>query len=258
MCRHLAWLGPPVELAALLLDPPHSLLQQSFAPTDMRGGGTVNADGFGAGWYPGDSDGEARAPIRYRRAVPMWTDPSFAALAREVRSGAVLAAVRSATGGMPVVETACAPFAAGRWLFSHNGVVSGWPHSMAGMAARLPVSDLLTLDAPTDSALLWALVRARLITGESPGPALAAVAAGVLAAAPGSRLNLLVTDGTTLAATAVHHALWVRADDGAVLVSSEPTDQTAGWQPVPEGHLLTATRSTVDVASIPATSAEEP
>ena len=52
MCRHLAYLGPPVTLAALLLDPPHGLLHQSYAPADMRGGGTVNADGFGAGWYP--------------------------------------------------------------------------------------------------------------------------------------------------------------------------------------------------------------
>ena len=52
MCRHLAYLGPPVTLAALLLDPPHGLLHQSWAPADMRGGGTVNADGFGVGWYP--------------------------------------------------------------------------------------------------------------------------------------------------------------------------------------------------------------
>ena len=47
MCRHLAYLGPAVPLAALLLDPPHSLLRQSWAPRDMRGGGSVNADGFG-------------------------------------------------------------------------------------------------------------------------------------------------------------------------------------------------------------------
>jgi glutamine amidotransferase len=247
-------LGPPVQLAALLLDPPHSLLRQSFAPTDMRGGGTVNADGFGAGWY---SDG-ATTPLRYRRAVPIWTDSSFAALAREVRSGAVLAAVRSATVGMPVVDTACAPFAAGRWLFSHNGGVAHWPRSLAGLAARLPVTDLITLEAPTDSVLLWALLRHRLSAGEPPGGALAAVTAEVLAAAPGSRLNLLVTDGTVLAATAVYHSLWVRAGDGAVLVCSEPTDQAAGWQPVPDGHLLTATPSTVEIVPIPLTPAEEP
>ncbi|MGH3909533.1 MAG: ergothioneine biosynthesis protein EgtC [Pseudonocardiaceae bacterium] len=254
MCRHLAWLGPAVELAALLLDPPHSLLRQSYAPADMRGGGTVNADGFGAGWYPENG----RAPVRYRKAVPMWTDPSFIALAHEVRSGAVLAAVRSATVGMPVVETACAPFAAGGWLFSHNGVVADWPHSMAGLAGALPVTDLLTLEAPTDSALLWALVRRRLAAGEPPGSALGAVVTDVLAAAPGSRLNLLITDGTVLAATAVHHALWVRPGDGGVLVCSEPTDQAPGWQPVPDGQLLTATPSTVDVAPIPPTTAEEP
>ncbi len=254
MCRHLAYLGPPLDLATLLLDPPHSLLRQSYAPADMRGGGTINVDGFGAGWYP---DGPT-PPIRYRRAVPMWTDPSFAALAREVRSSAVLAAVRSATAGMPVIDTACAPFGTGRWLFSHNGRVAGWPHSVATLAARLPVTDLLTLEAPTDSALLWALVRHRLAGGDPPGRALSAVAAEVLAAAPGSRLNLLVTDGTMLAATAVHHALAVRAGDGAVLVCSEPTDLSAGWEPVPDGHLLTATPSTVNVVPIPATTAEEP
>ena len=254
MCRHLAYLGPPRDLATLLLDPPHSLLRQSYAPADMRGGGTVNADGFGAGWY---ADG-ATTPIRYRRAVPMWTDTSFAALAHDVHSGAVLAAVRSATIGMPVVETACAPFGIGRWLFSHNGKVTGWPRSMTTLAARLPVIELLTLEAPTDSALLWALVRHRLAAGDSPDHALGAVATEVLAAAPGSRLNMLVTDGMLLTATAVHHALAVRAGNGTVLVCSEPTDQSAGWEPVPDGHLLTATPSTVDVAPIPATIAEEP
>jgi gamma-glutamyl hercynylcysteine S-oxide hydrolase len=260
MCRHLGWLGPPIELAALLLDPPHSLLRQSFAPADMRCSALLNADGFGAGWYgePGTGGAEPLPPTRYRRAVPIWADSSFAALARGIRSGAVLAAVRSATAGMPVMETACAPFTAGRWLFSHNGVVAGWPHSVAGLAARLPVTDLLTLDAPTDSALLWALVRRRLLAGESLGGALAAVVTEVLALAPGSRLNLMVTDGTGLAATTVHHALWVRAGQQAVLVCSEPTDQAVGWEPIPDGQLLTATSSTVDVVPIPPNAAEEP
>ena len=253
MCRHLAYLGPPRNLATLLLDPPHSLLHQSYAPADMRGGGAVNADGFGAGWYPAS----AATPICYRRAVPIWTDTSFAALAGEVRSGAVVAAVRSATIGMPVVETACAPFTTGRWLFSYNGVVNGWPESMATLASKLPVTDLLTLDAPTDSALLWALVRNRLAAGDSLGYALRAVTVQVLAAAPDSRLNLLVTDGTSLAATAVYHALAVCVADGGVLVCSEPTDSSTSWEAVPDCHLLTATPSTVDVAPIP-TIAEEP
>lgn len=252
MCRHLAYLGPPRDLATLLLAPPHSLLRQSYAPVDMRGGGTINADGFGAGWYP---DG-AITPIRYRRAVPLWTDATFAALATEVRSGAVLAAVRSATVGMPIVDTACAPFGTGRWLFSHNGRIAGWPDSVAALARRLPVTDLLTLDAPTDSALLWALVRSRLAAGESLGCAIGTVTAQVLGCAPGSRLNLLVTDGVALAATTVHHALAVRVGHGAVLICSEPIDQGSGWEPVPDRQLLTATSSAVDVAPIPAIPAD--
>jgi glutamine amidotransferase len=92
----------------------------------------------------------------------MWADPAFAALATVTAAPAVLAAVRSATPGLPVTATAAAPFAEGRWLFSHNGVIRGWPDAVSGLAAELPVTDLLTLDAPTDSALLWALVRHRL------------------------------------------------------------------------------------------------
>jgi glutamine amidotransferase len=203
----------------------------------MRGGGTVNADGFGVGWYPTTRPGAA---TRYRSDRPLWADASFAELAEVTESGALLAAVRSATVGMPVVSTASAPFTDGHWLFSHNGVVRGWPESVAEAAAALPVTDLLTLDAPTDSALLWALVRHRLRAGAPPGAVLAEVAAEVAAAAPGSRLNLLLTDGAQVHATAWSHGLSVLVEPDAVTVASEPHDELPGWTPVPDGHLLSA------------------
>lgn len=236
MCRHLAYVGPPVTLASLVLEPPHGLLRQSYAPADMRGGGTINADGFGAGWYPAPGAPAAR----YRSAAPIWSDRSFAELAAGTRSGGVLAAVRSATVGMPVIDTAAAPFADGRWLFSHNGVVRGWPHSVAGLAAGLPTVDLITLDAPTDAALLWALVRHRLRGGADPADALAGVVADVVAAAPDSRLNLLLTDGEGIWATAWYHALSVRTDERHALVVSEPTDPHSPWTEVPDRHLVVA------------------
>jgi glutamine amidotransferase len=158
-------------------------------------------------------------------------------------AGAVLAAVRSATVGMPVVETAAAPFSDGRWLFSHNGVVTGWPDSVAKLAASLPTADLLMLDAPTDSAFLWALVRDRLRRGDG----LAAVVADVLAAAPGSRLNLLLTDGSTIFATTAGHALSVRHGGGQVLVASEPLDDDPAWRPVPDRSLVTATPDAIEL-----------
>ncbi|MEU4773703.1 ergothioneine biosynthesis protein EgtC [Micromonospora sp. NPDC023644] len=245
MCRHLAYLGPPVTLRELLFDPPYSLVRQSWAPRDMRGGGTINADGFGVGWYPGDGE-----PVRYRRSQPIWSDPTIAQLAGVTSAGAVLAAVRSATVGMAVLDGAAAPFAEGRWLFSHNGVVRGWPDSMVALAATLPVRDLLTLDASTDSALLWALVRHRLRAGVKPARAIAETVTAVAGAAPGSRLNLLLTDGRTVVASVAGHALSIRATPASVLLASEPHDDDPGWRAVPEGQLVEATATGVRVRAL--------
>ena len=236
MCRHLAYVGPPVTLASPVLDAPHSLLHQSYAPADMRGGGTINADGFGVGWYPAPG-GDA---LRYRTSSPIWSDGSFAAMAVATTSPALLAAVRSATTGMPVTPTANAPFVDGRWLFSHNGRVTGWPGTVADLAAELPVTDLLTLDAPTDAALLWALVRRSLVAGQDPADVLRVVVTSVAAAAPGSRLNLLLTDGVSIWATAWDHALSLRVDDDHALVASEPIDESPLWTEVPDRHLVVA------------------
>ncbi|MCO1577466.1 ergothioneine biosynthesis protein EgtC [Crossiella sp. SN42] len=245
MCRHLAYLGPAMPLADLVLTPAHSLLRQSWAPADMRGGGTVNADGYGVGWYPAPG----ADPVRHRSARPLWTDTSFASWAGAVSSGAVLAAVRSATVGMPVTETASAPFADGRWLFSHNGRVTGWPHSLAALAGALPVTDLMTLDAATDSALLWAVLRNRLRAGEPAAAAVADLVRMVAEAAPDSRLNLLLTDGTSIVATTWWHSLSVRHTGSSVIVASEPSDER-DWQPVPDRHLVVATPSTLDTTPL--------
>lgn len=269
MCRHLAWLGPPRTLSQVLLEPPHGLLEQAWAPNDMRGGGMINVDGFGAGWYPahgsaapsgngadpvdavtgGDATeravraGAAGGPVRMRSDKPIWSDTSFAAVARVTEATGVLGAVRAASPGMPVVSTANAPFTDGRWLFSHNGFVLGWPDDMAALAGTLPVLDLMTLDAPTDAALVWALVRHRLRAGHDPADVLAETVRAVDAASPGSRLNLLLTDGATIWATAWRHALAVRAEagpDASVTVASEPTDALPAWTQVPDRHLVVA------------------
>ena len=120
MCRHLAYLGPPATLRSVLIDPPHGLYTQAWAPRRQRNG-TVNADGFGVGWYAPDDP----APARYRRPVPIWGDESFADIARVTSTGALLATVRCATAGTDPGSAAVAPFKHGRWLFSHNGAVHG-------------------------------------------------------------------------------------------------------------------------------------
>ncbi len=238
VCRHLAYLGPAGAPADVVLRAPHSLAVQSYAPKDTRGGGTVNVDGFGVGWFADDG-----YPTRYRRACPVWTDPGLDRLLRPVRSTAFLAAVRSATAGMPVSESACAPFGDDDWLFSHNGVVFGWPESVVGLAEDVPTVDLLRLDAPTDSALLWAWLRNALREDVDPADVVRELVVRVAATAPGSRLNLLLVGRDVLVATAWSHSLWVRSDGPGVLVASEPCDEESQWRPVPDGGLLVAHRA---------------
>ncbi len=83
-------------------------------------------------------------------------------------------AARRRTGRAPMAgadgEAAAAPFAAGAWLFSHNGAVTGWPGSLAPRwPAPCPPRTCCPWRRATDSALLWALVLHRLRAGDDVG-----------------------------------------------------------------------------------------
>ncbi len=247
MCRHLAWIGRPRTLAALVLDPPYGLLRQSYAPREQRHG-TVNADGFGVGWYAPDV---RREPARYRRGQPIWTDLSFGSLAGVVSSGCVLAAVRSATSPFASDEAGAAPFSAGRWLFSHNGAITDFARAAVELRSRLPAAAAAGVETPTDAALLWAMLRHQLEAGQALPAALAAVVAAAVSVG-GGRLNLLATDGETVAATAYGDTLYTRRDADGVLVVSEPDDDRPGWEPVPDRHLVVATRTGLHVSPLTA------
>ena len=180
---------------ALLLDPPHALLRQSWAPARHarrrhRSTPTVSAS---AG-----TRGRRRRRCATGGPVRSGRDPTFAGAGRARPSrGAVLAAVRSATVGHAGRRDAPPRRSpTGRWLFSHNGVVAGWPDSMAELAARA---------AGRRPAHARRADRLRAAVGAGAAPAArrrrrrprrcAAPSREVAAAAPGSRLNLLLTDG---------------------------------------------------------------
>jgi glutamine amidotransferase len=237
VCRHLAYVGPRVTLERLLLQPPHSLLQQARAP-QHQSHGTVNADGFGVGWYDRDLRAE---PARYRTTRPIWADPSFASVAGLVTTKAVLAAVRNASPGNPVDENATAPFTEGKWLFSHNGFVPGF-RSGEGRTLRSKVSGkrASAIRGAVDSELLFALVLDRLDRGASPVDALVSVVE-LVEGVTTARLNLLLTDGERIVATAVRNSLFVFDDrhlTGSVIVASEPHDDDPTWEAVPDGSVV--------------------
>ncbi|MGJ7908485.1 ergothioneine biosynthesis protein EgtC [Actinopolyspora sp. H202] len=261
MCRHVGYLGPPVRLDELLLRPSHGLLEQTWAPNDMRLGGTINVDGFGVGWYRADR----AEPSRYRAVGPMWADENFAALAPEVSADALVGAIRSATRSTSAERTACAPFRSGRWLFSHNGAVPGWPESLAELAEKLDPVRLLASEAPVDSATVWALLSHRLSEGQPPVDAVRDTLVEVVRAVPEARMNMLLSDGQLLIATTWTHSLSVCRTDRAVVLASEPFElpaaargpregsgwEESSWHAVPDGYLVVADREETTLSPLP-------
>lgn len=227
MCRHLGFLGTPRALSALVLQPPHGLLTQSYAPRRQQHG-TVNADGWGVGFFAADG-----RLARWRSPRPLWTELSFPSVAPVLSSSCVVAAVRCATVGMPIEETAAAPFTDGRWLLSHNGVVD---------RSVLPLDR--AAESTCDSAVLAALVFGR--GAERVG----ATVAEVGARDPGARLNLIVADGSRLLATTWGDTLSVLTTPTGVVVASEPYDDDPQWTDVADRHLVEVTRDGVAVTPL--------
>ncbi|MDA2814506.1 ergothioneine biosynthesis protein EgtC [Nocardiopsis sp. RSe5-2] len=256
MCRHLAYLGPPASLHRLLYgdggEGANPLYRQSYAPREQRHG-TVNADGFGAGWYP-PGGGE---PLRYRRAMPIWADTSFEDAARAITTGCLVAAVRDATPGFGTDESCAQPFRADGILFSHNGAADDDESLAAALGAPVPAG---ALDArtPVDSAPLFANVVRLRRRGAGLGEALAATVAAALEYSPG-RYNLLASDGHTIAATAFGDTLYTRAPDGGggggTVIASEPLDDAAEWHRVPECSLVIADSEGIRTTAVAAPAA---
>ena len=237
MCRFLAYLGPPVSLDSLLFAREHSLVRQSYAPRHQEHG-RVSADGFGVGWYDRSVRPE---PARYRSDRPIWSDRSLASLAPLVRSPAVVAAVRDATPPAAVEVSGSPPFTCGPWLFAHNGAVEGFAGG-AGVDLRQRITSRRQggIEGASDSEVLFALVLDVLDRGADVATALAEVVALVASVAP-ARLNLVLTDGGEVAATAWGDTLFLldaRGDAGGVVVASEPWDDDARWERVPERSVV--------------------
>jgi glutamine amidotransferase len=228
MCRHFAWLGQPRTLAALVLEPEYGLRTQSYRPRRQEHG-LLNADGWGVGFYrPGVDE-----PARWRSNRPLWSDASFQSVAPAIASHCVLGAVRSATIGMPLDESACAPFQSSAWLLSHNGVVD-----------RDVLGPQAAAESVCDAAQLAAYVFAR-------DPAdVGKVVADIGRRDPGARLNLVLTDGRQVFATTWGDTLCTRRTDAGVLVASEPFDDDPEWTDVPDRCLVHVTGDRVTITEL--------
>jgi glutamine amidotransferase len=205
MCRHLAYIGAPVTLHEVLFAAPHSLCEQARHPRHQTSG-SDNPHGWGVAWY----ERGANTPMRHRTVIPMWDDEQFAEPSRHTSATALLAAARLASPGATLTEAGNAPFVAGQWAFSLNGIVNDF-RGGAGEALRAHIGAeaVAALEGDADTEVVFAIVRARLDAGDGPGEALATAVHEITEITTG-RLNLLLTDGSRVAATRFGNSLFVR------------------------------------------------
>jgi predicted glutamine amidotransferase len=269
MCRFVFYHGPPLLMSALLTQPSHSLIRQSFASEDRSE--PLNGDGFGVAWYAPELTPE---PAAFRMITPAWNDRNLFDLARVVQSRTIMAHVRAATQVRAVNEANCHPFRSGPWAFMHNGDVGGFAHFRRQLLATLSDRAFAAIEGSTDSEHAFAVFLDQV--GHKAARSIDELASAVnstiarlleLSRAHGqgeeSYLNVAVTDGRHAAVTRftteegyAGESLYVdrgrryvcvggvcrmvEPEDGggAVIVSSERLSTDPSWEAVPRNHML--------------------
>jgi glutamine amidotransferase len=224
MCRWIAYRGETISL-------------ESTAST--------NGDGFGMGWY-----GEHPEPGLYREVRPAWSDENLRYLCRHIRSHLYFAHVRASTG-TPITRPNCHPFACGRWMFMHNGLIGNWTRLRRRVEAMIPDAYYGSRIGTTDSeAVFLAILGAG--GDEDPVGATTRVLATLsdMVRSDGDneplRFTAALANGQDLyafryAANDKANTLYYRESGSSVVIVSEPLDgKHAQWKTVPPGHMVTA------------------
>ncbi len=253
MCRHAAYLGPPIHATGLLRDLEHSLHHQSYRARELLTG-SVCADGYGVGWY---DDGARDGAARYTYPGPVWSDPNLDQALPYVQSGLLVAAVRNATVAGSNTHANCAPFADGNHLLSLNGFLDDFPAAWrAPMRDWLPDERRERVHGDTDGEHLFQALLARLDELGGDPADLATATQGLVrdvlrhAESEGvdAHLNLLVSDGKQVVATRAgskptQNSLYLLQDGdefpGATVLASEPLYDDPLWVPVEPDTVLT-------------------
>lgn len=284
MCRFVLYLGEQISLGSLLTEPTNSIIHQSFHSHEREE--PLNGDGFGVAWY----EPEGGIPAVFKEISPAWNSLNLHNLARVTRSSCVLAHVRAASPGLPVIQLNCHPFSAGVLTFMHNGTLGGFRHLKRPLQQSLREETYLDIHGSTDTEHLFALIRESFdAASEEAGPTrrlASALVSGIrraedlrkeLGIDEPSLLNLVLCDGKRAVATRyvsdpamasnslyLHQGQRYQCENGlcrmqpadssststAVIVASEPLSQDNGWQAVPENHLVSIDES-LHIESVP-------
>lgn len=164
MCRWITFISTePMLLDDLVLQPCNSLVDQSIDASFHPGfaekfNHTVNADGFGVGWY----HEHGPCPAVFKNTQPAWSDVNLREIALVTKSSCIIAHVRAASPGMGVYMPNVHPFKAGRLLFCHNGAIQQFQSIRRKLLAQLTDEVFNHIKGTTDSECCFALILTNL------------------------------------------------------------------------------------------------
>jgi len=267
MCRFVLYRGPELTLDMLTTRPIHSIVKQS-THAELREE-PLNGDGFGIAWY---AKGHKQA-VRFRSITPAWSNQNLQHIARVTASSTILAHVRAASPGLPVVETNCHPFVFEHYSFMHNGYIPYFSQIKRALQAMLSTAAYDMILGSTDSEHLFALCLTAL--GENRhNPSIKDLCQAMTWAIQQvdillkqhnieipAQLNMVLSNGKKSAVsryasagvpnslfwhdgaqyTCVDgHCVMQQADlsQQAIIVASEPLSKDQGWEEIPPDHIV--------------------
>lgn len=151
MCRFIVYHGPEINMASLVIDPAHSMLQ--LAQKAHCHITPINMDGFGLSWYlPKTSP----VPRFYKDTLPAYRSADLKSRAREITSPNFFAHVRAASQGGITLQN-CHPWVYKNISFMHNGTLPYFKKIKDDILARVSKRAAELIKGTTDSETMFAL-----------------------------------------------------------------------------------------------------
>ena len=164
MCRFFIYKGDLIYLGDILTRPEHSLLTQArrretytpgveassnYCPAkQIKRDHAVNADGFGVGFFNTSIRPEGTL---FKSILPAWSNNNLTELSEVTQCDVAFAHIRAASLGMPISEFNCHPFRIGKFMWMHNGGISGYDRVKRSLLSALPSTIYNTIRGTTDS-----------------------------------------------------------------------------------------------------------
>ncbi|MBD5771978.1 class II glutamine amidotransferase [Marinomonas colpomeniae] len=254
MCRWMAYQGEPVYLESLIFEQEHSLVHQSLSAKKSEV--TVNADGFGLGWYD-----ERAEPGLYHEILPAWSDCNLKSLAKHIKSGLFFAHVRASTG-TATNRSNCHPFGYKNWLFMHNGQIGDYELLRWQLDRLIPEYLYSARQGATDSEVIFLLMIANGLEID-PEKAIIDTLSQILALMESKgiteafRFTAVLSDGEEMFAIRFSSddkapSLFCKTFDDHIVIGSEPLEFSGkGWVLIPAGHIARIKNNTYKSAPLP-------